>query len=110
MELNLFVYGTLCPGKPNAHVLETIGGKWIKASVTGRLEQRGWGAKMGFAGIVLDPSGNEVNGYLFNSENLEAHWNALDDFEGKDYKRVVTKAKIKDDTLVESFIYVLRDN
>ena len=110
MELNLFVYGTLCPGKPNAHVLEAIGGKWIKASVMGRLEQRGWGAKMGFAGIVLDSSGNEVNGYIFNSNNLETHWNELDDFEGKDYKRVLTRVKTKDNSLVESFIYVLQDS
>ncbi len=31
----LFVYGTLCPNKANAHILEQIGGSWTKASVRG---------------------------------------------------------------------------
>ncbi|PUZ80813.1 gamma-glutamylcyclotransferase, partial [Acinetobacter baumannii] len=31
----LFVYGTLCPNKANAHILEQIGGNWTKASVRG---------------------------------------------------------------------------
>ncbi|MGI4199102.1 gamma-glutamylcyclotransferase family protein, partial [Klebsiella pneumoniae] len=25
---SLFVYGTLGPGRPNAHILENIGGTW----------------------------------------------------------------------------------
>jgi gamma-glutamylcyclotransferase (GGCT)/AIG2-like uncharacterized protein YtfP len=29
----LFVYGTLGPGRPNAHVLEGIGGSWQEGHV-----------------------------------------------------------------------------
>ncbi|MCV5854668.1 gamma-glutamylcyclotransferase, partial [Escherichia coli] len=31
----LFVYGTLCPGRSNAHILEAIGGEWRPGYVTG---------------------------------------------------------------------------
>ncbi len=39
----LFVYGTLCPGRPYEHILRNIGGSWEDASVTGILHQEGWG-------------------------------------------------------------------
>lgn len=45
--------------------MENIGGTWLKGSVEGTLEQKGWGAEMGYSGIVLDNSGNRVNGFLF---------------------------------------------
>ena len=32
----LFVYGTLAPGRANAHVLTGIDGTWEEASVTGK--------------------------------------------------------------------------
>ncbi|MBC3263460.1 gamma-glutamylcyclotransferase, partial [Salmonella enterica subsp. enterica serovar Javiana] len=50
---SLFVYGTLGPGRPNAHVLEKIGGSWTEGHVGGSLLNKGWGAEMGFPGIVL---------------------------------------------------------
>jgi len=31
----LFVYGTLCPNRENAHILAAIGGEWDKGSVHG---------------------------------------------------------------------------
>ena len=39
---NLFVYGTLAPGRPNEHILQDIGGTWKEGSVTGKLHQEGW--------------------------------------------------------------------
>ncbi len=30
---SLFVYGTLGPGRPNAHILENIGGTWQEGHV-----------------------------------------------------------------------------
>jgi len=30
---SLFVYGTLGPGRPNSHILEIIGGSWLKGQV-----------------------------------------------------------------------------
>ena len=60
----LFVYGTLCPGRSNAHILEAIGGEWRPGYVTGTFYARGWGAAADFPGIVLDAHGPRVNGYL----------------------------------------------
>ena len=54
MTERLFVYGTLGPGRPNEHVLGSIDGSWEAASVTGTLHDEGWGAAMGYPGIVLD--------------------------------------------------------
>jgi hypothetical protein len=33
----------------------------------------------------------------------------LDDFEGEGYERVITKAKLKDGNIVETYIYTLRN-
>ena len=104
----LFVYGTLAPGRPNERVLGAIGGTWEPAIVTGTLRPEGWGAKMGYPGIDIDEQGNEVEGFLFSSENLSSHWAALDEFEGKAYKRVLAKVKRKDGSAVDAYIYALK--
>ena len=70
----LFDYGTLASGRPNAHVLVNIPVSWEPASVTGTLLQDGWGAAAGYPGIVLDEYGDEVQEFLFSSENLAGHW------------------------------------
>ena len=59
---SLFVYGSLCPGRPNEHILTAIGGVFHPGYVYGFLRNEGWGAKIGFPGIVLDPNGNEIHG------------------------------------------------
>lgn len=108
MVERLFVYGTLAPGRPNAHVLDTIEGSWEPASVTGRLRQEGWGAALGFPGIDLDEQGGEVAGFLFSAAKLADYWAALDAFEGEAYERVLTAVKRQDGSTVEAFIYALR--
>jgi len=45
---SLFVYGTLCPGKPDEHVLRAIGGTWEEVSLKGYLKQIGWGVIYAF--------------------------------------------------------------
>lgn len=107
MTHRLFVYGTLAPGRPNEHVLAGIPGTWEPASVTGTLLQEGWGAAVGYPGIVLDPDGAEVDGLLFESERLPEHWARLDAFEGEGYERVLTAAKRKDGRSVDAYIYKL---
>ncbi|OEC84735.1 gamma-glutamylcyclotransferase family protein [Acinetobacter sp. YK3] len=107
--LNLFVYGTLGPNRPNAHIMENIGGTWADAHVFGTLKQQGWGAELGFPGIVLDQSDNKVSGFVFFSDNLEQHWQALDEFEGAGYQRVPVKAHISTGKIVDSFVYALNN-
>lgn len=109
MIQRLFVYGSLAPGRPNEHVLSGIDGHWEAATVVGTLHQEGWGAAMGFPGIVLGDQGQEVEGFLFSSEQLADHWKRLDEFEGEGYERVLTAAKCKDATEVEAFVYALKD-
>ena len=83
----LFVYGTLCPGRSNAHILEAIGGEWRPGYVTGTFTRAAGALPPIFPGIVLDANGPRVNGYLFLSDRLAAHWPMLDDFE-EGYDRV----------------------
>jgi gamma-glutamylcyclotransferase (GGCT)/AIG2-like uncharacterized protein YtfP len=106
----LFVYGTLGPDRPNEHVLDAIGGSWKPATVTGTLRLEGWGAELGYPGIDLDEHGDEVEGFIFTSENLSNHWAALDEFEGEAYKRVLAKVKFEDGSIANAHIYTLRSS
>ena len=103
----LFVYGTLCPGRSNAHILETIGGEWRPGYVTGTFYARGWGAAADFPGIVLDANGPRVNGYLFLSDRLAAHWPMLDEFE-EGYDRVSVEVTTDDGQQISAWIYQLQ--
>ncbi|ALB66245.1 gamma-glutamylcyclotransferase family protein [Cronobacter dublinensis] len=105
----LFVYGTLGPGRPNAHVLERIGGDWEAGFVNGTLMNKGWGAQMGFPGIVLDGSDNRVEGFVFASEHLADHWAALDEFEGEGYERVPVNVMTKNGECVSASVYQLKN-
>ncbi|GAB6908142.1 putative AIG2-like protein [Desulfosarcina cetonica] len=107
MVNRLFVYGTLAPGRSNEHVLSCISGAWEPASVTGTLLPEAWGAAAGYPGIILDEHGDEVQGFLFSSEHLAEHWSRLDQFEGDGYERVLTKARLKDGSIVNAYIYQL---
>jgi gamma-glutamylcyclotransferase (GGCT)/AIG2-like uncharacterized protein YtfP len=107
MTDRLFVYGTLAPGRSNAHVLADVPGHWEPASVTGTLLQQGWGAAAGYPGIVLDRDGDEVHGVLLTSDALRDHWLRLDEFEGDGYRRVLTRARRNDGTFVDAYIYEL---
>ncbi|RLA08876.1 MAG: gamma-glutamylcyclotransferase [Gammaproteobacteria bacterium] len=105
----LFVYGSLCPGCPNEHILSDIGeGVWENASVTGVLHQNGWAAKIGYPAIVLDKNGDKVYGYVFICDNLATNWHKLDKFEGEEYKRELTTAELKNKVMVDTYIYTLK--
>ena len=103
----LFVYGTLQPGAPNEHVMSAIGGEWQTAASKGTLRQEGWGADLGYMGLVLDESGSDVQGYVFTSAALSDHWDELDSFEGEGYERVVTFVTLPNGEQVQAYVYVL---
>jgi len=103
----LFVYGTLAPGRPNEHMLAQVPGRWEPAVVRGKLLEEGWGAAAGYPGMVLDDRGDEVHGLIFTSQELEAHWDRLDEFEGEGYERVLVSALLQDGMRVEAYIYKL---
>ena len=104
----LFVYGTLAPGRPNAHVLAGVPGRWEPATVIGTLIPEGWGAAAGYPAIILDEQGTEVKGLLFSSDRLAEHWARLDAFEGDGYERVVTTVTLANGNRVEAYVYALR--
>lgn len=105
---SLFVYGTLAPGRANTYMLEEIGGTWEEGYVFGTLLAKGWGAGLGFPGIILDEQGSRVEGFVFFSEHLADYWDALDAFEGDDYIRVPVDVSMHDGRIVSSSIYMLK--
>lgn len=107
MTEKLFVYGTLCPGRPNAHLLENIGGCFAKATVRGTLHEQGWGATMGYPAIKIDANGDKVPGYVFSSERLAEHWPELDEFEGEAYSRMQVKVDLDIGEPVTAWVYSL---
>lgn len=108
MTETLFVYGTLMPNCPNGHVLEEIVGKFVPATVKGKLIDAGWSASMGYPGIKLDENGDTIHGYLFYSSNLINHWDYLDEFEGQEFVRTPVTVERYDELDVDTFIYTLK--
>ena len=105
-DTRLATYGTLAPGAPNNHQLADLAGFWRQATVKGRLVEAGWGAGLGYPGLVLDPAGQAIEVQVFESPTLPDHWPRLDAFEGAGYRRVVTQASTAEGDLAVS-IYVI---
>jgi len=102
----LATYGSLAPGRPNAHELDGLDGSWSQGAVFGTLLEEGWGARLGYPGIILDPGGEPVPVHLFESADLPSHWARLDQFEGPGYRRVITNVRTRAGDVPAS-IYVL---
>jgi len=102
----LATYGTLAPGRINHRELVGLQGSWQQGTVRGRLVAAGWGAKLGYPGLVLDPQGDHVEVCLFESSELPDHWRRLDEFEGPGYRRVVTHVQTANGE-VDAWIYVV---
>ena len=85
-----------------------VKGRWWRGKVNGVLLDAGWGARLGYPGLVLDPDATAVDVHVFESADLPAHWARLDAFEGRGYQRAVTTVQAPDGD-VEASIYVLRE-
>ncbi len=105
-DTRLATYGTLAPGRLNNDQLADLKGYWRQGTVSGRLVEVGWGAELGYPGLILDPLGQVIEVYIFESLELPNHWLRLDEFEGAGYQRVVTKVCTEDGDLYAS-IYVI---
>ncbi len=105
----LAVYGSLAPGKSNHHHLADLSGTWSEGWVEGDLHDRGWGAGMGFPGLVPRPGGPRVRVHLLDSPDLPGHWARLDAFEGQAYIRHHVKVHRESATSVDACIYALRE-
>ena len=104
----LFVYGTLCPNRENAHILGGIGGDWQKASVHGTIHILNWGPDQGLPAIILNEQDPLVDGYLFITEKLEQNWQMLDDFEGFQYERISVEVILESGEKTDAWTYVMK--
>ena len=107
-DTRLAVYGSLAPGRPNHQQLAGLAGRWRHGTVRGRLNLAGWGASIGYPGLALDPAGPVVDVQLFESPELPGHWARLDEFEGADYRRALTRVSTPDGD-VDAWIYVIAE-
>jgi gamma-glutamylcyclotransferase (GGCT)/AIG2-like uncharacterized protein YtfP/uncharacterized glyoxalase superfamily protein PhnB len=107
-DTRLVTYGTLAPGRVNHHLISDLAGDWRRGTVKGKLFASGWGAALGFPGLILDPLGPLVDVDLFQSADLPAHWARLDEFEGSGYRRVVTTVETAEGER-SAWIYVLAE-
>ena len=103
----LFIYGSLQPGAPNEHVLAAMRGEWEPAIIRGNLIDAGWGAGMGYPGLVIDENGSDVHGHIFSSSDLNANWTYLDGLEGEEYVRIVASVTAMSGEQVQAHVYVL---
>lgn len=104
-EYRLATYGTLAPGRPNAHQLEMLKGDWTEGTVRGHLVERGWGAALGFSAMMPDANGPDIAGQVFRSTDLPAHLARLDAFEGEGYARVAVPFMTAEGP-VQALIYI----
>jgi gamma-glutamylcyclotransferase (GGCT)/AIG2-like uncharacterized protein YtfP len=103
----LATYGSLAPGRPNAHQLQSLNGRWISGHVHGTLVEAGWGAALGYPALVLAPTDPAIELHVFESIELPLHWARLDDFEGPEYERLPVTVHTAEGDL-EAFLYAHR--
>jgi gamma-glutamylcyclotransferase (GGCT)/AIG2-like uncharacterized protein YtfP len=105
-DVRLATYGTLGPGRPNHGELRDVPGRWLTGQVRGSLMEAGWGAELGYPGLILDDDGPLIDVDVFESPELPYHWLRLDEFEGPGYRRVAVDVTTVEGVLPAS-IYVL---
>ena len=105
---NLFVYGTLQKGKQHERVLKKLNGIWKKGYVNGKRLNISSGPDYGYPGLKLDKKGSKIYGMIFQSKKLKKYIKKIDDFEGNNYKRVISKIKLEDGTKIDSYLYEIK--
>ena len=109
-SIKLAVYGSLGPGRENEHVMTAVGGVWRDGyTMPGVRLDSGWGAAIGYPGIVWKTGPSVVDVFVFESEALPAHWTKLDDFEGEEYARLYVPVTRSGAALEIVFTYALRE-
>ena len=107
-EIRLATYGSLAPGRPNHSELSDLSGRWLVGCVRGSLVEAGWGASLGYPGLILDPAQPPIEVHVFESQALLHHWDRLDAFEGPGYRRVAVDVST-DEGVLPASIYVLAE-
>ncbi len=89
-------------------MLASIEGEWEPGVIKGKLVDAGWGAALGYPGLVIDAGGNDIRGFVFSSSDLDTKWAELDALEGSEYERLTALVALADGTEVEVYVYALR--
>jgi gamma-glutamylcyclotransferase (GGCT)/AIG2-like uncharacterized protein YtfP len=94
----LAAYGTLRPGESNHGMLAELGGAWVDGTVQGvRFVANGYPAfKAGTDWVPVS---------VLTSAALPADWPRLDEFEGRDYRRILAPVRLVDGTNVVAYLY-----
>ena len=110
-EKALIIYGTLAPGRPNHHVVEHIKGAWQQGIVHGKLKKEGWGSAMGYNGFIHVPveEQEDIQAFVLFSDELNANWKMLDEFEGDGYKRILAPFKLEKGAVGVGYIYAINE-
>ncbi len=102
----LFVYGTLKPGEPAAHLLSVRNGNWQSAQIRAHHFPEGVDGTEGYPAVRLSAQAPLLNGMLLQSAELPALLPSLDDYEGPGYKRVVTPVYTQGQYVCDAHVYV----
>ena len=109
VDRHLAVYGSLAPGRENHEQLRELCGDWAPGFyVHGDLVREGWGDELGYPALRWSMSGARVPVELFTSDDLPAHWERLDAFEGPDYLRIVVPVHASEGIVALANLYAVR--
>jgi gamma-glutamylcyclotransferase (GGCT)/AIG2-like uncharacterized protein YtfP len=97
-KTRLAAYGTLRPGESNHGMLAELGGAWVEGTVRGkRFMANGYPA--------FQAGADRVPVSVLTSAALPADWARLDEFEGRDYRRILAPVRLVDGTHLVAYLY-----
>lgn len=102
----LFVYGSLRRSAPGKHHPFLRGARFLGvATIRGRLYDLG-----PYSMMVPSPSRGRVHGELYelDDETASGSWRVLDDYEGRDFKRVRVVATLRNGSRRSTWVYTSR--
>jgi len=104
----LAVYGRLSPGEPNHWVVSRIRGDWVRGTVQGYQFEITWGPAEGYDGFIPDADGAAVQVHVLfaESDELDRHWRAADEFQGQGYERQTIDVQLDDGSQCQATMYV----
>ena len=102
---SIFVYGTLQIGKQHENILKDLDGNWQKGYVYGKLTNTSNNSDYGYPCLELDKKGEKIHGMIFSSKKFRKKIREIDEFEGKNYQRVVAEIHSNNGSKIQAYLY-----